>query len=62
MKGGKTKIVCPIYYEETRPPTAGVPETVIEKEMVSRGQEGGGGGRKWEGGGRAEEGEGEGRK
>ena len=33
-KGGKTKIACPIYYEEARPPTAGVPESVVEKEMV----------------------------
>ena len=26
--------MCPIYYEEVRPPTAGVPESVIEKEVV----------------------------
>ena len=34
LKGGKTKVLCPIYYEEARPPTAGVPENVIEKEQV----------------------------
>ena len=40
-KGGKTKILFPIYYEEARPPTAGVPETVIEKEEVRNGAYGG---------------------
>lgn len=34
MQGGKVKIPFPIYYEVERPPTAGVPEGVIEKEQV----------------------------
>ena len=33
---GKTKIPFPIYYEAERPPTAGVPEGVIEREQVSK--------------------------
>ena len=32
LQGGKTKILFPIYFEEERPPTAGVPEGVIERE------------------------------
>ena len=43
LKGGKTKILFPIYYEEARPPTAGVPESVIEKEQVREEGDGGGG-------------------
>ena len=35
LKGGKTKIPFPIYFEEAKPPSAGVPENVIEKEQVS---------------------------
>ena len=54
LKGGKTKILCPIYYEEARPPTAGVPESVIEKEMVRER----GGGMAGEGGEGGERGEG----
>ena len=30
---GKLKIHFPIYYEEDRPPTAGVPEGIIERQM-----------------------------
>ncbi len=33
--GGKTKILFPIYFEQERPPTAGVPEGVIEREQVA---------------------------
>ena len=54
LKGGKTKILCPIYYEEARPPTAGVSESVIEKEMVRER----GGGMAGEGGEGGERGEG----
>jgi len=32
-KGGKTKILFPIYFEQERPPTAGVPEGIIEREQ-----------------------------
>ena len=32
-QGGKTKILFPIYFEQERPPTAGVADGVIEKEQ-----------------------------
>ena len=33
FQGGKTKILFPIYYEQERPPTAGVVDGVIEREQ-----------------------------
>ena len=32
-QGGKMKIAFPIYFEQERPPTSGVPEGVIERQV-----------------------------